>query len=332
MTPCLTYKQGDGSLLKYSLCGMFLGFLLDLAIGDPKGWPHIVRGIGKLISFLEKHLYPMENKFRGGLVLVFLTSLLSSGIPLAVLLLSWHISGWLYLAADSLLVWQLLSVKSLADETRPVYDALASGNLPGARAAVSMVVGRDTQDLDESGTIRAAVETVAENTADGIAAPYFYILLGGPALGCFYKAANTMDSMIGYHSEKYELFGRAAARLDDVLGFLPSRICAVLMILASGLTGYDMKNAFRIWRRDASLPASPNAGQCESVMAGAFHIRLGGNAFYFGHLNRKPYLGNDDRPIEKDDILRSHRVMYATAFLLFFLAAAVKGGIILAVF
>lgn len=204
-------------------------------------------------------------------------------------------------------------------------------DLPAARRAVSMVVGRDTQTLDEAGTARAAVETVAENTADGIAAPLFFILLGGVPLGCLYKAANTMDSMIGYHTDRYEEFGKAAARLDDILGFLPARIAALAMGIASGLAGYDMKNAFRIHHRDAALPASPNAGQCESVMAGALHIRLGGNAVYFGRTFTKPFLGNDDRPIERTDILRSHRILYITSILLLILAIALRGGIILAV-
>ena len=318
-------------MLNFSLYGMVLGFLLDLLIGDPKGWPHIVRGIGRLVSFLEKRLYPLQNKFLGGFLLVILTLFVSSGIPLALLLLSWHVSPWLYLAVCTVLVWQILSVRSLSEETRPVYEALENGDLPEARKAVSMVVGRDTQNLDEAGTVRAAVETVAENTADGVASPLFYILLGGAALGCFYKAVNTMDSMIGYHTEKYEQFGKAAARLDDILGYLPSRICSIVMALSSGIAGYDMKNAFRIRHRDASLPASPNAGQCESVMAGALHIRLGGDAFYFGHLTRKPYLGDNDRPVEKKDILRSHRILNITALLLLIFTVAVKGGFILAV-
>lgn len=319
-------------MLIFSLYGMILGFLLDLLIGDPKGWPHIVRGIGSVISFLEKHFYTIRNKFLGGLLLVILTLIISSGIPLALLLLSWRISPWLYLAVDTSLVWQILSVRSLSRETLPVYDALEAGDLPGARKAVSMVVGRDTQNLNETDTIRAAVETVAENTSDGVASPLFYILLGGAALGCFYKAANTMDSMIGYHTERYEQFGKAAARLDDILGYLPARICSISMALASGMAGYDMKNAFRIRHRDASLPKSPNAGQCESVMAGALHIRLGGDACYFGQLVQKPCLGDSDRPIEREDILRSHRILKATSFLLFILTAVIKGGFILAVF
>lgn len=194
-----------------------------------------------------------------------------------------------------------------------------------ARKAVSMIVGRDTGGLDEAGVTRAAVETVAENASDGVVAPLFYIMLGGATLGCLYKAANTLDSMVGYRNERYIDFGRFAAKLDDVLNFIPSRLCALLMIGAARLCRMDAKNALRVWKRDRFKHASPNSAQTEAVMAGALRVRLAGNAYYFGRLYEKPYIGDDLRPIEAGDIRRSHSLLYVTAALMLLLALIIRG-------
>lgn len=309
----------------FSTAALACGFGLDLLIGDPAGWPHIVRGFGALITVLEKRLYPMQNKRIAGALLALLTLVICTGLPAAALFGAWRLSPWVYFALETLLVWQLLATKSLRVESGRVYAALSQNDLPSARKAVSMIVGRDTEALDEAGVTRAAVETVAENVSDGVAAPLFCIMLGGAALGCFYKAANTMDSMIGYKNEKYLDFGRFAARLDDALNFIPSRLCALLMIASAPLVGLDGKNALRIWRRDRRKHESPNSAQTEAVMAGALDVRLAGNAVYFGRLHEKPYIGDDIRPVEPPDILRAHRLLYASSLLMLLLALILRG-------
>ena len=309
----------------FSTVAMALGFLVDMLLGDPQGWPHLIRGFGFVISGLERLLYPMKNKRLAGALLVLGVLTVCGGVPAALLRLAWLASPWLYLALASLLCWQLLAVKSLKDCSMEVYTILNSGDLAGARQAVALIVGRDTHDLDEEGVTKAAVETVAENTSDGVAAPLLYIFLGGPVLGCLYKAVNTMDSMVGYKNDKYLDFGRCAARLDDVLNYIPSRLCALVMIAVSGLCGFDGKNALRIWRRDRRNNASPNSGQTEAVMAGALNIRLAGDAYYFGKCHKKPYIGDGLRAVEPEDISRANRLLYATALALFILSVLIRG-------
>ncbi len=313
--------------IAFSTAALVAGFLLDLIVGDPRGWPHLVRGFGSLISALEKRFYPMRNRHLGGVLLTVCTLLVCTVLPAAALWGAWQLSPWAYLALETLLCWQLLAVKSLRDESRAVRDALTAGDIMGARKAVSMIVGRDTAQLDEAGVTRAAVETVAENASDGVAAPLLYMMLGGAALGCFCKAVNTMDSMIGYKNERYLDFGRFAARLDDAVNYIPARLCALVMIAAAWLTGLRARSAYRTWRRDCRNHTSPNSAQTEAVMAGALGIRLAGDTVYFGKLQRKPYIGDDTRPIEPMDIRRAHRLLYATAALLMALALIFRGCI-----
>ncbi len=312
-------------LMLLSTLALLVGFLLDLVLGDPTGWPHIVRLMGGLIAFFERRLYPMRNKRLSGVLLVIITLFICTGLPGALLYSAYKVSVWLYLALSSLLCWQLLAVKSLRDESRGVYDALMKNDIAKSREAVGRIVGRDTAALDFSGVTRAAVETVAENASDGVIAPLFYMALGGAVLGCLYKAVNTMDSMIGYRSERYMEFGRYAAKLDDALNYIPSRLCALLMIICARLCRMDAKAAYRIWRRDRRAHASPNSAQTESVMAGALGVRLAGNAYYFGKLVEKPSIGDDTRPIEPADILRAHRLLYAVAWLMLMLALSARG-------
>ncbi len=312
------------------LC-LFAGFVLDLLLGDPHGLPHPVRGIGALVGGLEKALLrPQDDgaskRRRGGLLVAAV--LVTTGVAaLAILTLAYRISRGFGLAAESVLCWQLLSVKGLRTESMKVYRALRAGDTEKARAAVSMIVGRDTDRLDDAGIARAAVETVAENTSDGVVAPLFYMALGGAFLGVLYKAVNTMDSMIGYKNDRYADFGRCAARLDDAANLLPSRIAAALMILTSALCKpndrYSAKNALRIFRRDRYRHASPNSAQTESVCAGALGLRLAGDAWYFGKKTEKPYIGDDARPIEPEDIRRANRLLYGTAFLMWALCEGV---------
>jgi len=312
-------------IILISTAALCTGFILDTIIGDPKGWPHIVRVFGALISRLERILYPLKNKRLGGALLVLVAILADTAIPAGLLYLAWKWSWVAYFILESLLCWQLLALKSLRVESRAVFDALEQGDLPKARRALSMIVGRDTADLDEAGVIRAAVETVAENASDGVMAPLFYMAFGGAALGCLYKTTNTMDSMIGYRNERYGAFGTAAARLDDVLNYLPSRLCALLMIPAARLCRLDAKNAFRIWKRDRRKHASPNAAQTESVMAGALRVRLAGNAVYQGVLHEKPTIGDDTRPVSAQDILAAHHLLNAASALMMALTLILRG-------
>ncbi|MBP0978325.1 MAG: cobalamin biosynthesis protein CobD, partial [Oscillospiraceae bacterium] len=229
---------------------------------------------------------------------------------------------------ESIMIFYLLAARNLRDESMKVFGAADAGDKEGARKAVSMIVGRDTSKLDLNGIIRAAVETVAENTSDGVTAPMFWTAAGGAVGGFVYKAVNTMDSMIGYKNEKYKDLGRCAARLDDVLNYIPSRFTALLMILSCPFTGLDGKNAYRIWKRDRRKHASPNSAQTESVCAGALHLRLAGDAWYFGELHKKEYIGDDDRPPEPADIIRANRLMYVSSFIMLVISVLFRGFIL----
>ena len=304
---------------------LITGFLLDCIIGDPYNMPHPVRLIGKLISMLEKLIRDrMKNLYIGGAVMTVIVMTLSSMCPILLLLLCYRINMLLGIVTESILCFYMLAARCLYNETMKVYHAIESDDTESARKAVSMIVGRDTKKLDRKGIIRAAVETSAENTSDGITAPIFYMAFGGAAMGFFYKSVNTLDSMTGYKNDKYIKFGKASARLDDILNFIPSRLTALLMIISCFFTGNDAKNAFRIWKRDRRNHASPNSAQTESAAAGALHVRLAGDAVYFGRLYKKPYIGDDDRSIENEDIRRVNRLMYVSSVMMLILASALR--------
>ena len=276
--------------------------------------------IGKGISAGEKLLRGIFPKTKAGeraagCVLAAAVTVLSAAVPAVILLILYHLSWIAGFAVETFFCYQLLATKSLKQESGKVYKELKEGTLESSRKAVSMIVGRDTAALDEKGVTKAAVETVAENASDGVIAPLFYMMIGGAVWGFAYKAINTMDSMIGYKNEKYQYFGTAAARLDDGANFIPARISGLLMILASFLCGMNGRNAAAVYRRDRKKHASPNAAQTESVMAGALDIQLAGDAWYFGTLHKKPFIGDSNRPVEPEDIPRSHKILYATAIL-----------------
>ncbi|MDR2630482.1 MAG: adenosylcobinamide-phosphate synthase CbiB [Spirochaetaceae bacterium] len=299
-----------------------LGFLLDLLLGDPPGIPHPVRGMGFLISRGEaifRRLLPGKEGMAGTLLVILVTALtlFLSGV---VLFFACALGRWAAFTVEVILCWLALSARGLHLESMKVYQAAVREDLAGARKAVSMIVGRDTADLSMEQVIKAAVETVAENLSDGVIAPLFFLALGGPALGMFYKAVNTMDSMIGYKNSRYRDFGRTAAKLDDLVNWLPARLSARLIILGAAILGFDGKNAARIYRRDRSLHVSPNSGHPESACAGALGIALGGNARYFGELHEKAVLGDALRPVNAGDIKSAIRLMYAASLL--FLPAA----------
>lgn len=317
-----------------SLAACITGFLLDFIFGDPVWLYHPVRVIGNFISFGEKTLRKIFRKTPGGelaagAVLWFLTAGLSFLIPFAVLAGAQMLHPVLRFLIESFWCYQILAARCLVNESGKVYDRLKENDLPGARKAVSMIVGRDTENLTVEGVTKAAVETVAENTSDGVTAPLLFLILGGAPLGFLYKAVNTMDSMLGYKNEKYLYFGRFPARMDDVFNYVPSRITALLMTAAAFLTGMDGKNAWKIYLRDRRKHASPNAAQTEAVCAGALRVRLAGDAVYFGKLYKKEYLGDSLRPIEAEDIRRAGRLMYVTAVLMLIIFGVLKAAVIL---
>lgn len=309
--------------MKYHMIAFFLGFLLDLLFGDPYWLPHPIRFIGSLIAKVEK-CFSEKNKdrnkkkeLRQGIYMVIIVLFSTMAVTTLILFLAYYINCYLGIAVETVMTYQILATKCLKVESMKVYHCLKDKKLPEARKAVSMIVGRDTEALNEEGVAKAAIETVAENTSDGVIAPMLYTALGGPILGFLYKAVNTMDSMIGYKNDKYLYVGRTAAKLDDVVNFLPARISAYLMTAASFVGGkcFSGKRAYYIYKRDNQNHASPNSAQTESVCAGALGIQLAGDASYFGKIVKKPYIGDRVRAVEYEDIKRINRLMYLTAWI-----------------
>lgn len=307
-------------ILTYHMIAFVCGFVLDLVFGDPHALPHPIRLIGTLIAGLEKKLLKLQmrdekKEFYKGILLVVLILFSTGAVAALVLVVAYWLHPVAGIVIESVMTYQILATKCLKDESMKVYQCLNEQGLEAGRVAVSMIVGRDTNVLDETGVVKAAVETVAENTSDGVIAPMLYTALGGPVLGFVYKAVNTMDSMVGYKNDKYLYFGRAAAKLDDVVNFIPARISAYLMIAAAYIGGkaFDGKQAYRIYKRDRRNHASPNSAQTESVCAGALGIQLAGDASYFGKVVKKPYIGDAHRAVEREDIVRVNRLMYVTA-------------------
>ncbi len=297
-----------------------LACILDLMFGDPHWAYHPVCLIGKLISATEKLLFYIIPEKRGakilaGAIFVLLICGVSTFVPWILLyfLYKWNFFAGFFV--ETFFCYQLLAMKSLKTESMKVYHALKEQGVESARRAVSLIVGRDTDVLDETGVAKAAVETVAENASDGVIAPLFYMMLFGGPGGFFYKAVNTMDSMVGYKNERYEDFGRAAAKMDDVLNFLPARICGVFLAVTAGILGYDGREAFRIFFRDRKNHASPNSAHGEAAVAGALHVQLGGDAWYFGKLYHKLTIGDDMGKIEPEDIVRANRLLYGCGVL-----------------
>lgn len=317
----------------WSLFALVIGFCMDLILGDPRRIPHPVVLIGKLIDYLEKVLRKVFPKTeRGeraaGGVLWLLVVLIATGVPLLVLCLCHWVSPWLRLAVESVMCWQILATKSLQKESMKVHAALCSGDLERSRYEVSMIVGRDTDRLTEADITRATVETIAENTSDGVIAPLLFLAIGGAPLGFFYKAVNTMDSMLGYIEPPYKHIGFFPAKLDDVVNFIPSRISAVLMLIVGFFLRLDVRGGWKVFKRDRLKHSSPNAAQTESVFAGLLGLQLAGDAWYHGVLHKKEYIGDPVREIAYSDIPRSCRILYATAVLALLLCVVVKAWIL----
>ena len=308
---------------------ILLGFILDTIIGDPYKLPHPIRWIGSFISILEKLCRKIARKNTMlmilGAILAIVISV-SGGITLLVLKLS-SFNKYAYTTVSAVICYYMLAGKSLKTESMKVYKAFENNDTEGARKAVSMIVGRDTQSLTKEGIIKAAVETVAENASDGVIAPLIYMLIFGPVGGVVYKAVNTMDSMIGYVEEKYFYIGKFAAKLDDVLNYIPARVSGILVIISAFVLRYDYKNAFRIFKRDRRKHASPNSAQTESAMAGALGVQLAGDATYFGVVHKKPYIGDKNREIENEDIKRANDIMYTMTIICLIVGLVIRSVI-----
>lgn len=301
-----------------TLGAIVAGFILDLIFGDPHWLPHPICLIGNLIGFLEKNLRRLLAPGKtalllGGALMVVIVLSLSYAVPYAVLMLAEQVSPWLRFALETVMFYQIFATKCLRDESMKVYTALHNNDLEDARVKLSWIVGRDTKELTAEEVTKGAVETVAENTADGIIAPMFYMFIGGAPLAFLYKGINTMDSMVGYKNDKFLYFGRCAAKLDDVANFIPARITGILMILASYFLNMNAAGAWKIFWRDRYNHLSPNSAMTESVTAGALNIQLGGDHYYFGKLVHKDTIGDNIRPVVAEDIVAVNNLLYMTA-------------------
>lgn len=298
--------------------------LLDLALGDPRWLPHPVVGIGRLITFLDKHLYrSMASKRLAGIILLTVTVVAAGSAALLLIefgTLLHPVAGFL---ASAIIAYTCLAARSLHHESALVAASLVRGDLPGARRLLSNIVGRDTDGLGEGEIWRALVETVAENTSDGIIAPLFWLTLAGPVGAMSYKAVSTLDSMVGYRNDRYLEFGRASARMDDLLNLVPARLTALLMILAAPFVGLSMRGALAVARRDRLKHPSPNSAHPEAAAAGALGVRLGGTSHYKGRPSHKEFIGNPHTPLDRRAYAGMIRLMYATTLLM---AAICAGG------
>lgn len=310
-----------------TLVAIVCGFILDLLFGDPLWLPHPICLIGNLIGFLEKKLRKIagddsSNLLVTGFCLVVIVLTFSFVVPYYILALAKTVSPWLAFAIEVLMFYQIFAIKSLKQESEKVYDKLVHSTIEQARLQLSWIVGRDTAELSKEEVAKGTIETIAENTADGVIAPMFFMIIGGAPLAFLYKGINTMDSMVGYKNDDFLYFGRCAARLDDVANFIPARISAVLMIMASALLKFDYKNAIKIFLRDRYKHLSPNSAQTESVVAGALGISLGGGHYYFGKFVPKEVMGDNINKVSFEDIKKTNKIMYVSSgigLLIFFI-------------
>lgn len=308
---------------------IFTGFLLDSIFGDPRRLPHPICLIGNFISIMEKVLrraFPKSEKgeLAGGAVLAAAVPAAAFGVSFMILRLCEAVSPVLKFAVETFFCYQIFAAKSLKDESMRVYRYVEAGDIENSRKYLSWIVGRDTKELNFEKIDKAVVETVAENTSDGVVAPLIFMAVGGAPLAFLYKGVNTLDSMVGYKNDRYLYFGRASAKLDDLLNFIPARLTGLAMCIGAFITGLDWRTAFRIYRRDRKNHSSPNSAHPESACAGALNIQLGGDAYYFGRLYRKKTIGDDIRPVDSGDIKLAIRLMYAASVTCLVLALAAR--------
>lgn len=310
-----------------TLTAIIAGFILDLIFGDPHWLPHPICLIGNMIGFLERNLRKLlapnpTALLAGGALMVIIVLVVSFAVPYYILQLAETVSPWLRFGLETIMFYQIFATKCLRDESMKVFTALDNNDLADARVKLSWIVGRDTKNLSAEEVTKGAVETVAENTADGIIAPMLYMFLGGAPLAFLYKGINTMDSMVGYKNDKYLYFGRCAAKLDDLANLIPARIAGLVMIIAAFLVGLNGPGAWKIFWRDRYHHLSPNSAMTESATAGALNIQLGGDHYYFGKLVHKETIGDDIRPVCPQDIMQANRLLYMTAVVSLILFAA----------
>lgn len=297
---------------------MVIAYLLDLVIGDPYSFPHPVRFIGNLIRFTEgkiRIIFKSKKQLKIGGFLLWTITVGFTALVTNLILNLLCINNIFYVIIASIILYTTLSTKCLADEAKKIYEVLKTGDIEKSRKQLSYIVGRDTTSLNENEIIRATVETVAENTVDGIISPMMYGFIGGPVLAMAYKAINTLDSMVGYKNEKYGDIGFASAKIDDIANFIPARITPFFMMIASFILGFNSKKSIKIAMRDRKNHKSPNCGYAEGAVAGALEVQLGGTNMYFGEKVYKPTIGDKDRELEAEDILRTNKIMYLTSFI-----------------
>ena len=304
---------------------IWIAYVLDLIFGDPQNVVHPVQVIGKIISTGEKILLRKKYKFLAGAVLnIFTVSitytlmyLISKSVKISVF----------FMIIEIYLMYTIFSINSLAREGNRVYRILKEGDIEKARKDLSYLVSRDTEMMDEKMIIRSTMETISENTVDGIVAPMFYMFLGGMPLAMTYKAINTLDSMVGYKNEKYMDFGKFSAKVDDAANFIPARITGILIVFASMILGYDYKNSLKIFLRDRKNHSSPNSAHSEASVAGALGVQFGGKVSYFGKEIDKPTIGDKTKEFELEDIRKNIRIMYVTSFLSLVMFSVISVGI-----
>ena len=301
-----------------NLLSIYTGYALDLIIGDPYSFPHPVRYIGKLISIVEKQIRKITSSDKGlkiaGFFLWFIVVGATFGITTLVLQL-FKFNKLAYFIVNTILIYTTLATKCLKDESVKIYKVLKTGDLEKSRIQLSYIVGRDTKNLNEKEIVRATVETVAENTVDGIIAPLFYGFIGGAPLAMAYKAVNTLDSTVGYKNDKYYYLGFASAKIDDIANYIPARLGVILLPLGSLFTGFNFQDALKIGIRDRKNHKSPNCAFSEGAVAGALGIQLGGTNVYFGKEVYKPTIGDKTREIEIEDIVRTNKIMYSSSII-----------------
>lgn len=309
---------------------IIVGYILDLIFGDPYEFPHPVRFIGKLIRFVEDKVRKCAKSKRalkiGGFVLWFVTVGMTYLVVWSIVKVA-DIHPVAAFVVNAFLIYTTLATKCLKDEAAKIYKVLESGDIEASRKQLSYIVGRDTTQLDEGEIVRATVETVAENTTDGIIAPLFYACIGGAPLAFAYKAINTLDSTVGYKNEKYGDIGFASAKIDDVANYIPARLTAFLMMIASFILRYNAKDCIKIAIRDRKNHKSPNCAYPEGAVAGALGIQLGGTNVYFGEVVYKPTIGDKKRETQREDIVRTNKLMYATSIVALVIFIGIKVGL-----
>ena len=310
---------------------IWIAYVLDLIFGDPQNIIHPVQIIGKMINIGEKSLlgkkYKSDRKYKFFAGMIMNITVISLTYGITYLIRRTSENSIIFTVAEIYLMYTVFSINSLAREGNRVYNILKEGNIERARKDLSYLVSRDTETMDEKMIIRSTMETISENTVDGIVAPMLYMFLGGLPLSMTYKAINTFDSMVGYKNEKYMDFGKFSAKLDDVANFIPARITGILIVIASMILGYDYKNSLKIFIRDRKNHSSPNSGHAEAGVAGALGVQFGGRVSYFGKEVDKPVIGDKIKDFELEDIKKNIKIMYIASFLSLIVFSVISLGI-----